>query len=353
MQTASGPAAASVHPVTGGAWTLENDLVTALVNPARGGDVLSLVWKATGEDILWRNPRWEHRVPVHGESDAQDSSYFDNYPGGIQELFPNAGPATTVHGAPLPFHGEAARRPWTAEVVRSNGGARLRCTTRLARYPFRLTKTFALDGSVLRFHSVVENLSAQNLPAHWGLHPAFDTATVARAATLYGPFDGLVAHPERFGDRQWTPPGQTRKARSVAPGVGAVELAPGAGLTADLGYATVSRGWFGLRSRGCGLLATMTWPHSLFPELWVWQECHAPGSYPWWGTEHIVAVEPHTTSPFMPLAEETEHPGVLDIAGGSTLSAQFTLGVHPIADDEMPVAVDERGVPVLVAASKD
>ncbi|GAA1093655.1 hypothetical protein GCM10009577_14680 [Streptomyces javensis] len=340
--------ATSVRPVDGGAWTLENDAVGVVVNPARGTDILSLVWKATGEEILWRSPHWVDRVPAADTADASDVSFFDNYAGGIQELFPNAGPPTTVRGAPLPFHGEAARRSWAAEAVETAGGTALRCVTRLARYPFRMTKTFWLDGSVLRFRSEVENLSTRALPSNWGLHPAFNTATVARAATVYGPFEELTAHPEDFGARQWMTPGEKRRVPAVAPGVGALELAPGEGPTADLGYATVTGGWFGLRSPGCGLVATMSWQSELFPEIWVWQECHAPDDYPWWGAEHIVAVEPHTTSPFMPLAERLERPGVPVVAGGSTLSAEFTLGVHAIADDEVPVDVDERGVPVLI-----
>ena len=324
----------------GGTWQLENDVVSVTVNPERGADILSLVWKATDTELLWRNPRTEGLPPKRGDYDLADSSYFDNYPGGIQELFPNAGASTEILGAALPFHGEALRRPWAAEVV----GEELRCTTVLARYPFRMTKTFVLDGTVLRFRSRIENLSDLELPVHWGLHPAFNTQTVAAGGTVYGPFDAVTSHPEPFSSAQNHAPGTVTDAAPTAGGVGSFALAAGDSRAADLGYATVRDGWFGLRSPGTDLLATMTWPADVFPEVWIWQECHSPGGYPWWGTAHIVAVEPHTTSPFGPLAEETD---ALRIAGGETREAAFTLGVQPIEPTEVPVGMSADGIALL------
>jgi hypothetical protein len=178
------------------------------------------------------------------------SSYFDDYPGGMQEIFPNAGDPTTVHGAPLPFHGEALRRPWSTELESTPHGVTIRCETVLTRYPFRMTKVFRLDddSSVLQFSSTVENLSTTELPAHWGLHPTFNTAGVASNGTVYGPFTRVIAHPEVFGERQSHQPAATIEVPTVAEGVGSFALSPGDGATADLLYARVTSGWFCLRS---------------------------------------------------------------------------------------------------------
>lgn len=331
---------ASARSRDDGTWVIHNDVISVTINPERGADILSVIWSATDEEIMWRNPR-ATLAPRRGEIDMDASSYFDNYPGGMQELFPNAGAPTTVHGAPLPFHGEALRRPWTVSVESRSDGVEVTCETVLTRYPFRMTKVFRLDdaSSVLHFSSTVENLSTVKLPAHWGLHPAFNTSGVAASGTVYGPFAQVAAHPEVFGERQHHEPATVFDALDVADGVGGFALAPGDGATADLLYATVASGWFGLRSPATDLLVTMTWPGDLFPELWIWQECHAPGGYPWFGTEHIVAIEPHTTSPFGPLAEEAETPDVLWIDGEASRTAHFTLGIQPIAPDQIPSSI--------------
>jgi galactose mutarotase-like enzyme len=320
-------------------YRLESDLLAVTVNPERGADVLSVIWRPTETEVLWQNPRSRGLPPVRGDYDTDPRSYFDNYPGGMQELFPNAGPATEVEGATLPFHGEALRRPWTVEQTEST----LTCTTVLTRYPFALTKTFRLDGGVLHVSARVENISDTELPVHWGFHPAFNTQTIAGSGQVYGAFAALTSHPEKFSSSQLHAPG-ARIDASPVDGVGVFNLAPAGSRSADLLYATVSEGWFGLKSPGSDLLVTMSWPAEILPELWIWEEAHAPGGYPWWGTAHIVAVEPHTTSPFGPL--ESEH-GAIKISGGDTLQIELTLGVQPISQKEIPIGMDATGVAQL------
>ena len=320
----------------GQTFLLENDLLTVTVNPARGADVLSMIWRPTDTEILWRNPRSHGLPPLRGDYDPEPGSYFDNYPGGMQELFPNAGPSTEVSGAVLPFHGEALRRPWAVKHTDSA----LTCTTVLARYPFAMMKKFWLDGGVLHISARVQNLSDTELPVHWGFHPAFDTRTVARSGQVYGAFEALRSHPDEFSPAQRHAPGTAVEVRAVD-GVGAFDLTPPGSHSADLLYATVSEGWFGLRSPGTDLLVTMSWPKEVLPELWIWEEVNAPGGYPWWGTAHIVALEPHTTSPFGPLGNE---PGARRIAGGDMLEIDLTLGIQPIAPEEVPLGIDPTGV---------
>ncbi len=320
----------------GQTYQLENDLLSVTVNPERGADILSMIWRPTETEILWRNPRVGGLPPLRGDYDPDPRSYFDNYPGGVQELFPNAGAATEIEGTTLPFHGEALRRPWAVEHTEST----LTCTTVLTRYPFAMTKTFRLDGGVLHISALVENISETELPVHWGFHPAFNTGTVARSGRVYGPFEAVTSHPDSFSSSQRHAPGSLVDASPVD-GVGGFDLAPQGSRTADLLYATVSEGWFGLRSPGTHLLVTMSWPADVFPELWIWEEAHAPGGYPWWGTAHIVAIEPHTTSPFAPLESE---PAALRIPGGETLKIDLTLGVQPINQEELPLGMDTTGV---------
>lgn len=323
----------------GQTFQLESDVLSVTINPERGADILSMLWHPTDTEILWRNRRSGGMPPRRGGYDADPRSYFDRYPGGIQELFPNAGPEAEVEGAVLPFHGEALRRPWTATV----DGQTLTCSTVLTRYPFGMHKTFTVDDGVLRVSASVSNLAERELPVHWGFHPAFNTQTVAKAATVYGPFESLRSHPEQFAASQQHPAGTAVNASPVD-GVGRFDLAPAGSRSADLLYAKVNEGWFGLKSAETDLLVTMTWPKEVFPELWIWEESHAPGGYPWWGSEHIVAVEPHTTSPFAPLTAEPEP---FRVAGGENIRVDLTLGVQRIQPNQIPRGVDASGIAQL------
>ncbi|MBU8864801.1 hypothetical protein [Paenarthrobacter aromaticivorans] len=202
-----------------------------------------------------------------------------------------------------------------------------------------MQKTFKVDGGVLQIAASVTNLAEQDLPVHWGFHPAFNTQTVARAATVYGPFESLRSHPEQFAPSQQHAAGAAVDAFAAA-GVGRLDLAPPGSHSADLLYAKVSAGWFGLKSADSDLLVTMTWPKEVFPELWIWEESYAPGGYPWWGSEHIVAVEPHTTSPFAPLNAE---PDPFRVAGGETVHVDLTLAVQRVRSNQVPLGVDASG----------
>lgn len=280
--------------------TIGGASLQAVVNPGQGGDIVSLRHIPTGQEVLWRHPQWTDRLPAAHGSDPSAEGFYDGYPGGIQELFPNAGPACVVDDAPLPFHGEACRLPWMVEHA---DGSAVVMSAALKRYPFALRRTVSVDvhEPVLRICSEIHNLSSRRLPFHWGLHPTFGPSVTAEPAVLEGAFERLKAHPETFGGAQTREPGA-----EFATG-GRLALNAGDARSADLFYARCDRGRVTIASSAeQGLAVTMTWPVEIFPELWIWQECRDRAGYPWFGIHHVVGIEPHTSSPAHGLKAERD-----------------------------------------------
>src|SRR5579864_4301562 len=79
------------------------------MNPAHGAEVHSLIDRTMGKQLLWRAP-WEAEAPRSGSLSVE--VWTNQYRGGWQECFPNAGNACTVDARYHGFHGEASNSPW-------------------------------------------------------------------------------------------------------------------------------------------------------------------------------------------------------------------------------------------------
>ncbi|BDZ47475.1 hypothetical protein [Naasia aerilata] len=148
--------------------------LSVIVDPRRGADILSLVCLSSGEEMLWRDPAALEKADGIRDSPA---AFYDTYRGGIQELFPNAGPPSEVLGAPLPFHGEVLQTSWNVDVQRSGEAeSELLLSCSLRRVPVHVEKHVVVSGSTLSVTTTVINSSTVPVPVHWGLHPAFSEA---------------------------------------------------------------------------------------------------------------------------------------------------------------------------------
>ncbi len=116
-----------------------DDLAVAL-DPAHGGEILSVVPRALGADVLG-HPPFAPAPPLGGDLD--ETTWTARYRGGWQLAAPNAGPACEVDGTHYGFHGRASVDPW--EVVESG--------------PVHAVLTWSGHGVALRRHVRVEGLS--------------------------------------------------------------------------------------------------------------------------------------------------------------------------------------------------
>jgi len=309
---------------------LSNGLVSGTIALERGADLLELTDVERELQVLWRAPAWG-RSPAGWPSaeHADAATFFDHYPGGMQEVFPNGGPSCVYEGAALGFHGEACKVPWSGELVDVGERVELRCATRLARTPFALQKTFSLGPGdrAIRIDASIVNEGRSALHYMWGFHPAFDGALLGRSARLHCPASWLRAHADRLSERQTLPPATETTWPVAADGARLDQLLDGEGRTADLWYLDgLDAGWYALEGSD-GTLATMSWSAADFPYLWLWQECHSVEGYPWFGQHHIVGVEPWTSQPAAGLLAAIENGTAQLLPAGERRSVTLSIGV--------------------------
>jgi hypothetical protein len=288
----------------------------------RGADVTSIALMPSGEELLWQSGvQSEH---IRGSDD--ETGFFETYPGGIQDIFPNADAATQVLGARLPFHGEAHRQTWDVNIIPVGGRREIVAKTTLRRIPFELRKRVSLDenDSLARIELIVRNTTPKALPFHWGFHPTFSEAVTAPPAFVITDSDGFRSGPEPFSESQSYPPNGVVPSEASVHGNTTTLCAPST-MTADLVYADPLAGWCVITSETSNIAVGLTWPIDVLPALWLWQECSGTTGYPWWGREHIVGVEPHSSWPTRPLDTEVADGAASWMQAGETIAAMFTL----------------------------
>jgi hypothetical protein len=153
------------------ALNVESDDLRLTVLPQLGAKVLSLVWKPTGYEYLWRQPgRRLHLADYGADFEAGDVSGWD-------ECFPTIGqsvyPEFPWQGVVVPDHGELWSVAWDWAIA----GDALRMWTDGIRFPYRFERSFSFDPSGrIDVTYVVENRAPFALRALWSMHPFFNVA---------------------------------------------------------------------------------------------------------------------------------------------------------------------------------
>ncbi len=275
---------------------LLSDELEVVVLPRKGADIYAIVDRASGIDVLFKSPwGWcdPDTLPPTGDS-QQD--WLARYPGGWQQLVPNAGPERRVRGVSRGFHGEAATTPWH---VQSRTGSSAVLATRLPDEALSLTRTLVLEGPTLTLSDTVRNDSAEPTEVMWVQHPGFGAPFIDGSCRLDFGAGTLISDAEAPGtafaqDRSFDVSADavtdfSRDVRSV-PGPGSRSSAFGA-LT------DFSSGWFSIDSPNAGFGIRVDWDAAVFPHAWFWQECHASSGPPWFGEAYVIAVEPANVLP--------------------------------------------------------
>lgn len=324
---------------------LENAHLRAVVDLDRGADLVGLSHRPTGREVLFQMPRRAARdsrsLPAEYSS---TSSFFDAYPGGMQQIFPNGGPSCVSGGSELGFHGEACKVAWEADHREGPDQVEIVCRARLSRVPVSMVTTYSLgvDDRSLKIHATLRNESVQTVESMWGFHPAFGAAVTGGTSRLHAAAAEAEVHDEQMSQGQLLTPGerlpwpQGRDRRLDV-------LFPPEGPSADLFYLHGNEGWYVLANEDEGLAVTMTWDPQVFPYLWVWQECHDAAGYPWFGQHHIVAVEPWSSMPSSGLHAAQARGTALTLPGHATRETELRLGVSEIEPDRVPVGVSTTG----------
>ena len=274
--------------------TLNSAQLTVDLLPDKGADVHSIVDRATGIDVLFKTPWGGAKAAPPGAN--SEVGWLARYPGGWQQLLPNAGPARLQDGVELGYHGEAAVVPWT--VVEA-APERARLVVELFTSPLRLERTVRVDGGRLSIQDVVRNLGPDPVGVRWVQHPAFGAPfidgrctidTSARSFLSDADIPGTGLDPDVLTPFPSLPGVVGRDLRDVA---GADEARAVFGALTDF----AGQAWYSISSPSVGFGIRMEWDAAVFPHAWFWQECHDSPSFPWFRRAYAVAVEPANILP--------------------------------------------------------
>ena len=178
---------------------LENEQIRIVVLTGKGTDILEFRHKATDTDVLFKTP-WGLKNPQTYVHDTPEPSapFMDFYPGGWQELFPNAGNACHYKGAEFGFHGEICKVPWEHSVLEdTRQRAAVKFWVRTVRAPFLVEKTLSLEAGrpTLVIEETITNEGAEPMDFMWGHHPAFGAPFLDEHCRLFTPAGGVeTAH---------------------------------------------------------------------------------------------------------------------------------------------------------------
>ena len=261
----------------------------------KGADICSLIDRRSGIDLLWHTP-WTVGEPagIPWTGDSQ-TDWLARYPGGWQQLVPNAGPARVVGGVRQGYHGEAAIRPWRVLDV---GADRVVLAVELFTAPVRLTRSVRLDGDTLAVEDELVNLSDEALDVRWVQHPGFGAPFVDEHCVIESGATTFVSDAEAPGsllaaDRASDWP------FAVGSDGSAVDLrrVPSGRRSVFGALTDFESAWFSITSPTTGLVMRMDWDADVFPHAWFWQELHASAGFPWFRRAYVVAVEPANVLP--------------------------------------------------------
>ncbi len=273
---------------------LVTDELVVVVTPHNGCDIVSLVDRRTGVDVLWKSPWGRHVAAAGGYAGNSSDYWLRRLRGGWNLLLPHAGAERTRDGALVPFHGEAGTAYWTVEHQTTTEA---RLSTTLLTAPLTVRRQLEVQGDTLWVIDAVVNDSPDAVSISWGHHPTFGPPLIAAQARLE--IDARVVvldadmHPTGgLGDRPTHEESRWPIISDVDLSV--VPTAP----RAMLAYLSeLTEGKYRIINDQLNLGVELTWPLEVFSHVWLWQELQGSTGYPWFRRAYAMAVEPQSTAP--------------------------------------------------------
>jgi uncharacterized protein DUF4432 len=312
---------------TRGPWAaleLANGELAVALLPGKGCDIVEVVDRRSGIDVMMRTPWGFGRPPV--ASSTSFERWLEAYSGGWQVLLPNGGDAVTAHGSEWGFHGEAGIVPWRVDAQEP---AEARLSTWLISAPLELEREIRLIGRSLELVERVRNAGDEPIEVMWGHHPAFGAPLIEPGAVISTAAHTFIADSREPG-AGLEPGARSPWPHAALAGGGTIDLSvipPAGEARAVLGYlGDFEHGTYTIANARLGLAATLSWPLELFPNAWFWQELNATPGYPWFRRLYTTAIEPNTTIPGQGIVRARAAGGVpLALAADETRAARIVL----------------------------
>jgi hypothetical protein len=292
---------------------LESELVSLSILAEPGAKIYDLVWKPTGRQVLWQNPRIPPQpYPI--------DSNFDNYwCGGWDEGFPTCD-ACEHNGESYPNLGELRSIRWTLNKLETRGeeaAAELFAFGPIT--PVRAVKRVAVCGASVSVRYELTNIGPLPFDFIWGSHPAL---AVTDRTVLHIPAEtGIV---QLSSSPLLGAPGQQYR----WPMLGTTDMTRVQSVSAGVfcgHYATGLRaGGYSVEFRGEDLGLAVRFDREQCPWLWLWLV------YGGWRGYHHVIIEPWTSCP-VNLSDAVRENTALRLQPGRTFASEISLTLHPLA----------------------
>jgi len=283
---------------------LENDLLRLQILLDKGTDIVEFLYKPDDVNFLWRSPIPFYRFPRNNLAPSDTGCFLDCYPGGWQEIFPNAGLPCEYKGARLGLHGEVCLLPWRYSIKEDSADKLSICfSVDTVRTPFHLEKTLSLKRgkSCLFIDEEVLNLAGEDMDFCWGHHPAFGSPFLSsdcfiklkKATVTVAAGDGKAVTNLTPGTFSW-PLVPGKKGGKVD-----ISICPSEKETvADNIFLTdLAEGAYELVNQRLKLGFRLEFDLEVFRCLWFWRVAGGSFHYPWYGRTYTVALEPFSSLP--------------------------------------------------------
>jgi galactose mutarotase-like enzyme len=316
------------------ALSLENEHLQVGVLPEKGADIFELIYKSAERSdniqFLMQTP-WG--LKPHGTQPPAD--FLENYEGGWQELFPNAGDGCQYRGQDIPFHGEVALLPWQFDVLQDDANeTALHLSVNCPRTPFHLERIMRLrrNESRLLIQEKVTNIGDESYEFVWGHHITLGGNFLEDGCLLDTPaqqiftpdvlYEPLTARLEAHQTGTW-PLGRGRGGESV-------DLSFVAGPQAhshdDVILGGLKRGVYRVANPRLKLTFILEWDADVFPWLILWQPYGGADLPPLTGI-YGVGLEPWASR--YPLAEAVKEGQAKILQGSQSLATELVVEIQP------------------------
>ena len=287
------------------------------VLPDLGAKIYDFVWKPTGRNFMWHNPR------IAPQTYPVESDFAIYWCGGWDDFFPTCDECV-FRGQRYPSIGELRSVRWNVDSAGRRGKdveARLSAFGPIS--PVKAEKTVTVEGlsPVLRMHYRIVNLGPMSVDFTWGTHPAVaaNQHTVMRIPARHG-----IA--EYCSQPGWGQAGQRYDWPVLGTeAAGRVEMDKARGIDANLCFGhyavDLEDGWYAIEDASSGEGFLLRFPLEQCPCLWLWL------NYGGFRGFHHVIVEPWT-SMAVTLAEACERKNHLCLKPGEEFSVEMSATAY-------------------------
>jgi hypothetical protein len=323
---------------------LENEDLRVKVIPEKGSDIVEILYKKRGLNLLYESPIGFRRFgSVYPPSVTADSSFLDFYEGGWQDVLPNPGLISSNRGAAWGMHGESPLLPWRAAAADEHNEARLNVSTTLMRYPLRVEKVVSLaeGSSVLKVDEVVTNLGEQEIEFAWLQHIVFGRPIVGPGMSVDMRAGTCTAGP--YKQTRLKPGVEFEWPNAPATDGSWIDMSrapPTGSRYEDNLFVTMKEPWYAIRNSLSNLTVGVSWDLNVYPSLWYWLNNGAI-DYPWWGRSYNLGLEPSSSVTELGMKEYLERGNALKLPEGGSMK----LGIrYAVAEGSGEVRrVDDEG----------